>query len=70
MNGIIDETLDQQHIVFGFNYLPVKNVVLKGDVRLIHTGDENPDLIINPSPAAPAYEKNNTLLNIGMGFSF
>lgn len=70
VNGIIDETLDQQHIIFGFNYLPVKNVVLKGDVRLIHTGDENPDLIINPSPAAPAYEKNNTLLNIGMGFSF
>ncbi len=70
LNGIMDETLNQQHIVAGLNYLPVKNVVLKADVRLVHTGKENPDLIINPSPVAPPYQQDNTLFNLGIGFAF
>lgn len=69
-NGIKDETLDQQHVVAGLSYLPVRNVIIKADVRLIHTGKENPDLIINPSPVAPPYEQDNTLFNLGIGYSF
>ena len=69
-NGITDETLNQQHIVAGINYLPVKNVIVKADVRLMHTGKQNPDLIINPNPNAPAYQQDNTILNLGIGFSF
>ncbi|MEP7171574.1 MAG: hypothetical protein ABI855_19540 [Bacteroidota bacterium] len=69
-NGIIDETLNQQHIVAGINYLPMKNVVIKADVRIRHTGEENPDLTINPSPVLPPYNVNNTFLNLGIGFSF
>ncbi len=69
-NGIEDGTLVQQHIVAGLTYLPIKNVVLKADVRLKSTDDPNPALIINPSPVAPAYQKNNTFLNLGIGYSF
>jgi hypothetical protein len=69
-NGIIDGTLDQQHIIAGLTYLPIKNIAVKADVRLMSTGDENPALIINPDPVALPYEKENTFLNIGIGFSF
>jgi hypothetical protein len=69
-NGIIDETLNQQHVVVGINYSPIRNVVVKADVRVMHTGEENPDLIINPNPAAPPYQQQNTFLNLGIGFSF
>ena len=69
-NGIIDGTLKQQHILFGFSYLPINNVVMKADVRMLSTGEENPALIINPNPNAPAYQTNNTFLNLGLGFSF
>jgi hypothetical protein len=69
-NGIIDGTLDQNHVVAGFTYLPVRNVAIKADVRIIHTGAQNPDLIINPNPAALPYQVNNNLVNLGMAFSF
>jgi hypothetical protein len=45
-------------------------VVIKADVRLMHTGEENPDLVINPSPARIPYKVNNSFLNIGIGYSF
>ena len=70
LNGIVNNALDQQHIIIGVGYWPIRNVVIKGDVRLIHTGEQNPDLIINPSPVAPPYLTNNTFLNLGIGFSF
>ena len=69
-NGIIDPTLDQQHIVIGLTYLPISNVVFKADVRLQTTGEENPSLIINPSPTAPAYKTSNSFVNLGIGYSF
>ena len=69
-NGIIDPTLDQQHIVIGLTYLPINNVVFKADVRMQTTGDQNPALIINPSPTAPAYETKNSFVNLGIGYSF
>jgi len=69
-NGIADGTLNQNHIVTGFTYLPIKNVAIKADIRFIHTGKQNPDLIINPSPGTPAYQSNNNLVDLGMAFSF
>ncbi len=69
-NGIDDQTLNQQHIIAGFTYLPINNVVIKVDVRLLNTGDQNPALVINPSPTTPPYENNNSFLNIGIGYSF
>ena len=69
-NGIDDPLLVQNHIIAGITYLPIPNIAIKGDVRLSHTGDENPALIVNPSPNAPPYLNNNTFINVGVGFSF
>ncbi|MEO8148924.1 MAG: hypothetical protein ABI723_14860 [Bacteroidia bacterium] len=69
-NGIDDPTLNQRHIIVGLNYLPIKNVAIKADVRFLHTGEQNPDLIINPNPFALPYQQDNTFLNLGIGFSF
>ena len=68
--GIYDGTLKQQHIVAGFTYLPIPNVAIKADIRLLHTGAQNPDLINGPLPNAIPYSQNNTFLNIGIGYSF
>jgi hypothetical protein len=69
-DAIYDGTLKQQHIIAGLSYLPIRNVVIKADVRLLHTGPENPALVINPSPVRIPYKQNNQFLNIGIGYSF
>lgn len=69
-NGIYDGTLKLQYIIAGFSYLPIRNVVVKADVQLIHTGPENPLLVINPSPVRIPYKQNNQLINVGIGYSF
>ncbi|MFI5161795.1 MAG: porin [Sphingobacteriales bacterium] len=69
-NGVIDETLNQNHVVAGFTYLPIRNVAIKADVRIVHTGAQNPNLIINPNPAALAYQPNYNLVNLGIALSF
>jgi hypothetical protein len=68
--AIYDGTLKQQHLILGISYLPIPNVVVKADVRLANTGDQNPDLIINPAPNAIPYNPKNTFLNLGIGYSF
>jgi hypothetical protein len=68
--AIYDGTLKQQLVIIGFSYLPIPNVVVKADVKLLHTGAQNPDLIINPLPNALPYKQNNAFLNIGIGYSF
>ena len=69
-NGITDPTLKQSHIVAGFSYLPTSNVVIKADVRLTHTGEQNKALIINPPSVMQPYQVNNQFLNIGIGYAF
>jgi hypothetical protein len=69
-NGITDGTLDQNHIVAGFTYLPIRNVAIKADVRFIHSGNQNPALIVNPNPVALPYQVNNNLIDLGIAFSF
>lgn len=69
-DGIYDGTLKQHHIIAGLSFLPVRNVVVKADVRLLHTGPENPTLVINPSPVRIPYKQNNQFLNLGIGYSF
>jgi hypothetical protein len=69
-NGVYDGTEKQTHIIVGFGYLPIPNVVIKADVRLLHTGPSNPDLVVNPNPVALPYRQNNTFINLGIGWSF
>ena len=47
-----------------------KIIAIKGDVRLVHTGAQNADLIINPSPVAQPYQQNYNLVNLGVALSF
>lgn len=68
--GIYDGTLKQQHLILGLGYLPIPNVVIKADVRLVHTGPQNPALVINPPPNALPYKTNNNFINLGIGYSF
>jgi hypothetical protein len=69
-NAIEDGTLRQQHLIIGFSYLPIRNVVIKTDIRLVRTGAENPTLVINPSPVRLPYQQNNSIVNLGIGYSF
>ena len=66
----IDETLKQTHVIAGISYFPIPNVVIKADVRLQHTGPQNPALVINPPPNALPYKQNDQFLNLGIGYSF
>jgi hypothetical protein len=50
--------------------LPIPNVAIKVDVRLLHTDPQNPALVINPPPNALPYKQNDQFLNIGVGYSF
>jgi hypothetical protein len=68
--GIYDGTEKQTHLIAGFGYLPLPNVVIKADLRLLHTGQQNAALVINPSPNALPYRQNNQFLNVGIGYSF
>ena len=68
--GIYDGTEKQTHLIMGFGYLPLPNVVIKADVRLMHTGPQNPELVVNPAPNALPYQQNNQFLNIGIGYAF
>jgi hypothetical protein len=68
--AIYDGTEKQMHLIAGFSYLPVPNVVIKVDVRLLHTGPQNAALVINPPPNALPYKQNNQFLNLGIGYSF
>ncbi|MEP6683186.1 MAG: hypothetical protein ABJA35_07995 [Parafilimonas sp.] len=68
--GIYDGTEKQTHIIAGFSYLPIPNVVIKADVHIMHTGPQNAALVINPPPNALPYKQNNQFLNVGIGYSF
>ena len=68
--AIYDGTEKQTHIIAGFSYLPIPNIVIKADVRIVHTGEQNPVLVINQPPNALPYSRNNQFLNIGIGYSF
>ena len=58
-NGIVDKTLEQEHIIAGITYLPIPQISVKADFRLASTGDANPLLY---SPSLPVYEKSNSYL--------
>lgn len=68
--AIYDGTEKQTHIIAGITYLPIPNVAIKADVRFLHTGAQNPDLVINPAPNALPYKQSNQFFNLGIGYSF
>jgi len=71
-NSLYDGTEKQSHLLLGIGYLPMPNVVIKADVRLMHTGPQNPVLVAvaNPPSNLLPYQQNNQFLNLGIGYSF
>ncbi len=65
--AIYDGTLKQSHFLFGIGYLPIPNVAIKADVRVLNTGNANPALT---TPSSTPYQSNNQFINIGIGYSF
>ena len=70
-NGILDETLRQNHTILGLSYHPMGNVMIKGDARFTRVGGQNPvptisseELALNP------VEQNSVFINFGIGYSF
>lgn len=70
LNGILDGTLNQQHVIAGLNYLPINNISIKVDARFTRTGDQNPALLTASSSGAETFKTHNWILNLGLGFSF
>lgn len=64
---IYDGAEKQTHIIAGISYLPIPNICIKTDVRLLHTGTQNPLFSEDPSST---FKPNNSFLNIGIGYSF
>lgn len=69
-NGIINEANNQQYVVCGLTFQPIKGVTVKADYVFRTTGDQNPALVINPYPVGPPYFKNKEFFNLGVGYSF
>lgn len=67
-NGISDPTLDQQYLVVGISFLPIHNLVFKADVKFKTTGTPNPVLL--DAQNSTDYKKQNSFINIGLGYSF
>ena len=65
--SIYDGTLKQSHFIAGISYLPIPNVAIKADIRILNTGNENPLLV---SANALPYDSNNRFINLGIGYSF
>ncbi|MBY0244373.1 MAG: hypothetical protein K2Q03_02850 [Sphingobacteriaceae bacterium] len=72
VNGesVKEGSLKQQHAIFGLNYLPIKNVVVKFDMRYQMTGDINMYYNQNLSPAALPYARNRSITNLAIGYAF
>lgn len=69
-NGIRDEQYKQTYIISGLTFLPVRGVAVKFDWKHLRTGEQNPALVFNPSPNAPAYQPVNNFYQLGLAYSF
>ncbi|MCW3084370.1 MAG: hypothetical protein JWP12_1736 [Bacteroidetes bacterium] len=69
-NGIVDGTLNQQYIIGGLTFQPLKGVTVKADYVFKQTGDKNPALVTTPFPVGIPYYKTQGFFNLGVGYSF
>jgi hypothetical protein len=68
--AIYDGTEKQTHVIAGFSYLPIPKIAIKADLRILHTGSQNPALAVNPPTSTLQYKRDNQILHIGIGYSF
>lgn len=69
-NGLVNGTIDQQYVIGGLTFQPVKGVTIKTDYIFKHTGDVNPALVINPFPTGLPYQRDQGFFSLGVGYSF
>lgn len=69
-NGIENDINQKDYIVAGLTFKPIHGIAIKADYVYRKTGEPNPQLVINPSPQAPAFSETNGFFNLGFGYSF
>jgi hypothetical protein len=69
-NGIFNGTLNQDYIIGGLTFQPIKGVIVKADYIFKQTGDQNPALLVNPFPVGLPYYKQQGFFSLGVGYSF
>ena len=69
-NGIVDDALNQIHLISGIAYQPITGVMVKLDYHYRSTGQQNTAFIINPYPQLIPYERKQHLFNLGIAYSF
>lgn len=69
-NGILNGILNQQYVIGGVTFQPVKGVTIKADYIFKKTGNINPALVINPYPIGQPYLREQGFLSLGVGYSF
>lgn len=69
-NGIRNDAWKKSYVATGLAFQPVTGVLVKADVEMQTTGKYNQSLILNPNPWAPQYRTQQTLINIGVAYSF
>lgn len=68
--GIFNDANNQQYIVSGLGFQPIKGVFVKLDYSYRLTGEFNQQLIVNPYPVGQPYYKAQHYINLGLGYSF
>ncbi|MEO6903461.1 MAG: hypothetical protein ABI315_09915 [Bacteroidia bacterium] len=69
-NGIYNGTLNQQFVVGGITFKPIKGVTIKADYIFKETGERNPALVVTPFPQSLPYFKKQGFFSLGLGYSF
>jgi hypothetical protein len=69
-NALRDGTLDQRHITAGVSYLPLPNVIVKADVRVMSQGDPGQQSAFATASAGQGFQDTDTFVSLGLGFSF
>jgi opacity protein-like surface antigen len=65
-NTIFDGTLNQQYLIGGVTFQPVRGVTIKADYVFKQTGDQNPML----ASAGQTYNRKQGFFSLGVGYSF
>jgi hypothetical protein len=69
-NGIKDDYVNQQYIVGGITFQPIKGIAVKADYVQRITGTPNPLLNVNPFINGQQFYSSRGFVNVGIAYSF
>ncbi|MGC4037748.1 MAG: hypothetical protein QM764_17430 [Chitinophagaceae bacterium] len=70
VTGVQNGANQQQYIVAGLTYKPIRGVAIKADYVQRTTGTPNPALIVTPFPQQVPYFKTDGFVNLGVAYNF